>query len=389
MILTHKIELKPNNKQRTIMKKSAGCARLAYNWGLAQWRDEYNRGFRPNYRIIRDQFTMMKRTLFPFVMEVSKWTTDYSIYNLGKAFTNFFKGNSSYPKFKKKGIHDSFTYPAHVIKLKDRKIYLPKIGWVRMTEKLRFDGKLTQVTVSSKAGKWFASIGVDIPGIECVETQEVYSAIGIDLGINMPIVTSAGDYVDNIRSTKKYEKKLARAQRRLARKQKGSKNRQKAKEKVQRIHYKIANTRKDFIHKLTTKITQSYDLVICETLNVNGMLKNHKLAKALSDVSFGEIVRQFKYKAIQFHQIDQWFPSTKLCMSCGKKHELNLSDRTFECCGIEIDRDLHAAQNIVRQGLADLGHSALKACGLDVRQLSSLSLNAIECEAGNKHKTFL
>ena len=352
MHLSHKIRLSPNSAQKTYFQKAAGCTRLAYNWGLGEWSSQFKNGGKPTAYGLKKQFNSIKKAEFPFVYEVTKSACERAFFDLDSAFKSFFKKTSKYPRFKKRGKHDSFYISSQYIKLDKNRIKIPKLGWVNMTENLRLQGRILSVTISKTAGMWFASIAVDIPdGVECSDNQ-VHSAVGIDLGISNLATLSDGIVFENPRVTKKYERRLRQLNKSLARKKKGSSNWNKAKQKVSKLHYKIKCVRLDSIHKMTTWITQNYSDICLEDLNIAGMLKNKWLSKAISDASFYEIKRQLQYKAIRVHFVDSWFPSTKLCMSCGQLHDMPLHKRVFKCdCGVEdIDRDLHAAQNILRAG---------------------------------------
>lgn len=355
MHLGHKIKLIPNNSQRTYFNKACGCSRLAYNYALEQWSAQYKAEEKPSAFKLKKQFNSIKKERFPFVYEVTKTACERAFTDLDSAFKRFFKKKSNYPRFKKKGVNDSFYISAQYIKVEGKRIKIPKLGWVRMTEELRFPGRVLSVTISKTAGMWFASINVDIPDAPDCSDNQVHSAVGIDLGISKLATLSDGVVFDNIKTTQKYEKQLRRLNKSLSRKKKGSSNWKKTKEKLSNLHYKIKCVRQDSHHKMTTFITQNYSDICMEDLNSKGMLKNRRLSKALSDVSFGEIRRQLGYKSIRLHFVDRFFPSTKLCMNCGQLHTMPLSKRIFECdCGIDpIDRDLHAAQNILRQGLPE------------------------------------
>jgi putative transposase len=350
---SHKIRLYPNNRQATYFAKACGCARLAYNWGLAEWQRRYSQGERPSAYGLKKQFNALKREQFPFVSEVTKWAPERSFFDLDRAFKNFFRNKRfRYPKFKKKGQRDSFYISGSVVKLDQNRVCIPKLGWVRMAECLRFSGKLQSVTISKRADRWFASIAVDIPDAEYSESQ-AYSAVGIDLGVKRLATLSNGTVFENPATTQKFAKRLRRANKALARKQKGSSNFKKQKRRLARLHQKIADYRSDAVHKFTSFVADRYSDVCVEDLNVAGMVRNRRLAKAISDASFREIRRQLEYKSIRLHVVDRWLPSTKLCASCGQLRDMPLSERVFKCdCGFgPIDRDLNAAQNILRQGL--------------------------------------
>lgn len=355
MHLSHKIKLKPNNAQRTYFQKASGCSRLAYNWGLEQWSAQYKAGEKPSAFELKKQFNAVKKEKFPFVYEVTKTACERAFTDLDSAFKRFFKKKARYPRFKKKGVSDSFYISAQYVKVEGKKIKIPKLGWVRMTEELRFSGKVLSATISKRADMWFVSIAVEIPDAPVCSDNQVHSAVGIDLGINKLATLSDGRVFENPKTTKKYEKKLRRLNKSLARKKKGSSNWRKARRKLSKLHYKIKCTRQDAIHKMTSEISRNYSDVCLEDLNSKGMVRNRKLSKVVSDASFGEVRRQLVYKTIRVHFVDRWFPSTKLCMNCGQLHNIPLHKRVFTCdCGVgPIDRDLHAAQNILRQGLSE------------------------------------
>lgn len=348
---SHKIELRVNNSQSTHLFKAVGCARFAWNWGLAEWNRRYEAGEKTSAYEIKADFNRIKRELFPFVMEVSKWATSEPFRHLDSAFKRMFNKKAKHPRFKKKGQHDSLYIPGSVIKVVGKKVRIPILGWVKMTEKLRFCGKLNSITISNRAGKWFASFQVDL-GDTKRESQS-QGVVGVDLGIKSLAVLSDSTRFENIKSTNKFSKKLVRLNRSLSRKKKGSSNWKKAKAKLAKLHYKIACVRSDCTHKMTSAIASNYSVVCIEDLNSSGMVKNKRLAKAISDASFSEIRRQLEYKAETVVVIDRWFPSTKLCPQCGQINDMPLSKRVYSCdCGYgPEERDFHAAKNILLEGI--------------------------------------
>jgi len=354
MYRSHKIRLYPTTKQSIYFIKAAGCSRLAYNWCLFKWKYIYNSGGSPSIYALKKQFNSIKAIEFPFVYEVTKTACEGAFRNLNKAFNNFFNGTAKYPKFKKKGIHDSFYMSNDVFKLGNKYIIIPKLGKVRMAESLRFKGKILSATVSRTADLWFVSISMKIPDIVGCDKNQAHPAIGIDLGLNKLATLSDGTVFENHRTTKQHENRLRMLNKSLSRKKIGSNNYNKAKTKLARAHYKIMCIRQDALHKMTTCIANNYSDIYIEDLNNIGLLKNRRLSKSLSDASFGEIRRQLEYKSDKVCTVDRFFPSTKLCMNCGTLHDMPLNKRTFKCdCNnIEIDRDIHAAQNILRQGLS-------------------------------------
>ena len=368
MILGHTIELKPNNKQATHFKKACGVARLAYNWALAEWQNQYeaDKGYRddclansieidksklnsPNQFKLRKQFNSIKKQQFPFMAEVTKCSPQEAIIQLGKAFDNFFKGRAKYPQFRKKGVNDRFSLTNDQFKLIGKKIKIPKLGWVRLKENLRFSGKILNATVFKKGGKWFVSVGVEIDNIPKLNAK-THKSVGLDLGITDLAVLSSGE---KIKAPKPLKIKLKKS---LSRKQKGSNNREKAKTKLSRLHYKISCIRKDFLHKLTSKLVSQFDLICIEDLNVKGMVKNKRLSRAISDLGFYELKRQLIYKANHYGKtiksVDKFYPSSKTCSCCGFKLEsLPLSVRTWTCqnCNTTHDRDINASVNILNK----------------------------------------
>lgn len=296
-------------------------------------------------------------------MEVSKLVTQIPIEtNLKQGYARFFKGQGNHPRFKKKGIHDTCQYDFPKVSpgnTKERKVFVPKLGWVRMAERLRFNGRICSFTISRVADMWYISIVVDVD--QRTVACENQGAIGVDLGIKSAVVLSDGAKYDAPKPLVKNLKKLELYQRRLSRKQKGSKNRYKQQLRVARLHFRIANIRRDFWHKTTTEIASKYNAICMEDLNVSGMLKNRHLSMALSDVAIGSFFPLIDYKVKERGgraiQADRWFASTKTCSSCGyKNNEITLADREWVCpeCGEVHDRDVNAAKNLVRQILPEL-----------------------------------
>ena len=265
------------------------------------------------------------------------------------------RGLSRFPKFKKRSHGQSYQADSGrgTISVEGQYIKLPKIGWVRMHQKLRFQGTICKVVISKKGHRWFASILVDTfrddPKLDATDKP----VVGVDVGIKHLAITSEGVYYENPKALARYERKLKRLQRRLSRKVKGSRNRQKIKDKIARLHYRIACIRQDAHHKATTAIVNTASAIGIESLNVAGMVKNHRLAKALSDASLSTFLTYLKSKAewlgIKIVEADRFYPSSKTCSNCGTiDSDLSLSDRTYHCnaCGHTMDRDLNAAINL-------------------------------------------
>ena len=370
----HVIELNPNNKQATYFNKACGVARLSYNWALAEWQKQYqaDKDYRdeclklglpidesklnkPTQGKLRKQLNAIKREQFPFMLEVTKCSPQEAIIQLGNAFKRFFKGESKYPQFRKKGKNDRFSLTNDQFKIIGRKIKIPNLGWVKMTENLRHQGKILSAKVFKKANKWFVSIAVELDKV-ILPKPKTGKSVGIDLGITDLATLSDGTKIGAPKPLKSKLKKLQRLSKSLSRKQKGSANRAKAKIKLSRLHLKIANIRKDFLHKLTTNLVKSYDIICLENLNVQGMIKNRKLSRAINDLGFYELKRQLVYKANQWgkqvKELNRFYPSSKTCSNCSYKLEsLSLSTRYWTCpnCNTNHDRDINASINILNQ----------------------------------------
>ncbi len=303
-------------------------------------------------------------------LEETKWLKEadsqslqQSLFNLEEAYNNFFSKRSAFPKFKTKRSKQSCRFPQRVsIDFKTRRIILPKLGSTHISIDRTFDGTIKSVTVSKdSSGKFFASVLVETgKPLPEKESYEINTTVGIDLGIKHFCTLSDGTKIENERFTKQFESKLSREQRRLSRRKKFSKNRNRQRIRVALIHEQIRNKRKDFLHKLSSKLISENQAVAVEDLNVEGMVKNRKLAKHIQDASWSEFIRQLRYKAEWYGktvlQIGRFEPSSKMC-SCGSvNRNLKLSDRTWVCtdCGVEHDRDILAAQNIKRFSLNNI-----------------------------------
>lgn len=349
-----KTELNPNNKQITLFKQYAGTARFVYNWALDLLQKDYEaeKKLKPSAITLHKILINKKKDEFKWMKEVSKWCPQNSLRNLEVAYNNFFKKKNKFPKFKKKGQKESFTLDTPII-IKNNKIKLPKIGWVSLKEKDYIpEGKPKSATISLRANRWFVSVYYEV---EFKKQSYAENAIGVDLGIKSLAVTSDGDFFESPKKLKEKEKSLKRLQRKLSRQKKGSKSREKTKARIAKKHFKISNHRKDILHKATSNLakTKPNKTIVIEDLNVSGMIKNHKLAKAISNIGFFEFKRQLAYKSLWYGKeliiADRFYPSSKLCCSCGsKKDDLKLSDRTYKCnsCDNVIDRDLNAAINL-------------------------------------------
>jgi putative transposase len=356
VILAHRIQLQPRNKHVTAFAKACGVARYTWNWALNRWATEHEAGNKPKATELKKAWNKEKPE---WVYESPKDANQQPFSNLQSAFNRFFKKQGRYPKYKKKGRHDSFYISNDKLTADGRYVRLPKIGRVKMAEELRFSGKVMAATVSREADRWFISFQVETE----VVPQHGSEIVGIDLGVKDAVVLSDGSKFAGPKPLKRRLRTLKKRQRKHSRKVKGSNNRRRSALRLARLHRKIKNQRKDFLHKVSSHIVSKAKTVVIEDLNVRGMLKNHKLARAISDIGFYEFRRQLEYKCkmndVELIIADRWFPSTKLCRFCGSLNKMPLSERVYKCdCGHTEDRDVNAAQNLRTVGLA-----GIYACG--------------------------
>lgn len=449
---SNKIRIYPTPEQESILRQRLGASRFVWNWCLAKWCEEYKAGNKPTAFGMAKLFRANKPEWF---VEMDQAVVDCVMQNLGAAFKNFFAKRGKYPKFKKKGLKESYQVRSDFVKLSGTELKLPKMQPIKMSQPLFRQGKLIgNITVSITAGRWYAAIPVEMEekvgdtfseftpviskedmisaskedqsgkiltnnqvdvsdhsdephvcdghlGVRrlfmrssrsdephvcgvtegylgqfrcspesdelhvcgvteghssalgaLVESDEPIS-VGIDLGITTFATLSTGEKIDNPKHFKQAERRLAIRQRRLSKKEKGSKNREKAKAIVARTHAQVANKRKGFLHQTTTDISKRFNVAVIEDLNVEGMLKNRHLSKAISGASFSEFRRQLEYKMKdKVFVVDRWFPSSKTCSDCGHRVEsLPLSVREWTCpeCGSVHDRDVNAAKNLLKE----------------------------------------
>lgn len=429
MIRSYKTELHPNNKQSTLFLKHAGVARFVYNWGLYYRIEHYKKtGETLNAQALHKLLVQLKTIEYPWMYEVSKCAAQNALRNLDTAFVNFFRNlkdkkckKKGFPQFKsKKGSKTSYTVEG-CISVDGKAIKLPKIGWIRLKEEnyLPVGSEIKSASISQRADRWFVSINVEEEEKTLIETNITNEIIGIDLGIKTLATCSNGTIFENPKCLRKRSKKLRRLSKSHSRKQKGSKNREKSRKILARLHYKIANIRKDVLHKTTTTVAKAKpQYVVVEDLNVSGMMKNHRLAKSISECGFFEFRRMLAYKLERIGSYlilaNRWFPSSKMCSCCFNiKDGLTLSDRIYHCdeCGYSEERDFHGSSNLkyypqfkkmydemcckswkdFSEKMNTVGSTgktriaSLQACGDDVR-LFHID-KAIVCEAGIKHKT--
>lgn len=400
--LSHKIRLTPTLEQRVALAKACGCARFAWNWALARYKQLKEQGaVRVSINDLKKEFNQIKEEQFPWIYDSPKDANQHPFANLKKALSNFYSAkrsnrNLGYPKFKRKGERDSFYISNDKFSLRDQLAKLPVIGIVKMAEPLRFEGKIMSGTVSRTANDWFLSVQVQLPETYSRPNLKENPIVGIDLGIKTFVVTSDHKEFQAPKPLKMYLKRLKRLSRRHSKKVKGSSNREKSNRQLAKLHQRIANIRQDFIHKLSTKLVQENQILVVETLNVKGMTKNRRLSRALSDVGFGEFLRQIEYKAVLHNRVvikaDRWFPSSKTCSACGSvKTKLDLSERDYTCesCGVIEDRDYNAALNLRDYGLSILNNKLPEAIG-DVKpvEIQALASDQSEVKLGSMKQEF-
>ena len=363
MIKAYKYRLHPNNEQIAFFEKSFGCVRFVYNWALNQRIEAYQKdGTRISWvESCKNLTELKKQEETKWLCEVANQSLQSSIRNMDSAFTRFFREKKGFPKFhsKKRGKFSFQLVQGVSIDFDTHKVKLPKIGEVKFGKSKEFVGKIGTCTVSkTPTGKYYISILVD-DGKPMPDKAPITAdtAVGIDVGIKDFAVLSNGQVYSNPKYLEKDEKRLKILQRRLSRKQKDSKRRERVRLAVARQHEKIRNRRVNFIHQVTSRIVRESQTVIIEDLNVDGMLKNHNLAKHIASASWSEFFRQLQYKCDwqgkNLIRIGRFEPSSKMCLCGHINKDLTLKDREWDCpqCGRHNDRDLLAAVNIKRFGL--------------------------------------
>lgn len=366
-----KVRIYPTDEHKQALSQAFGCARWLWNNSLNATNELYKETGKGLSQIGMNSRLPALKEEFPWLKDCYSQVLQSVSLNLSRAFINFFEGRASYPNFKSKHDKQSIQYPQNV-KLLDGALKIPKIGEVKAKRHRTFEGKLKTVTISmSKTGKYYASLLFD-DGVPELPISCEGKAVGIDVGLTHLAITSDGSKFDNPQPLRKREKNLKRKQQKLSRKQKGSTRRAKAKRIVARVHERIANTRKDFQHKLSRKLVNENQVIIVENLAVKNLVQNHNLAKSISDAGWSEFTRQLKYKAEKdgktYLEIGRFFPSSKSCHVClNQVGSLPLDVRSWTCsnCNTKHDRDVNAAINIRDEGLRllALGTSATASGG--------------------------
>jgi len=354
----YRFRMRPTKAQEVDLYRMAGARRFIYNWSLDRRKNYYaEHGKGITAKQLSSELTALKQE--PDTMwlkEADSQMLQQALRDVDRAFDAFFKKRSRFPRFRsKKAGHFAFRIPQRV-RLEDGKVYVPKVGWIRIRQSREVEGKTKSATFKRDAtGHWYVALTAEFE-MPDVEPPAPRTPVGVDLGLKDLFVLSDGERVRAPKFARKGTNKLRRAQKNLSRKKPGSHRREKAKRRVARVHRKASNQRSDFLHKLTTNLTQEYDCICVEDLSIKGLART-KLSRSILEAAFGEFLRQVEYKATwnfkRSIKVGRFFPSTKLCSNCGVVNpNLTLSDRTWLCCcGTQHDRDLNASRNILAEGL--------------------------------------
>jgi len=363
---SYKFRIYPTKEQETLMSKHFGCSRFVFNHFLNVRKEQYlNDKTSLNYYDNAKSLTQLKKEEgTEWLKEVNSQSLQSAIRNLDTAYKNFFNKQNKFPKFKSKNNKQSFKIPQNVF-IEENTLVIPKFkSGIKVKVHREIKGKILFATISKNTtGKYYVSV-------TCEENYQPYSktktSVGIDVGIKDFAILSDRKVYENIKPLKTKLKKLKYNQRQLSKKIKGSESRNKQKQKLRVIYENITNIRRDYLHKISTEIVKNHDIIVVEDLNVKGMMKNHKLAQAISDVSWGTFYTMLEYKSKwndkEYVKIDRWFPSSKTCSTCGWiKQDLELKHREWTCdsCNETHDRDLNASKNILKQGL-----NIISGCGI-------------------------
>ncbi len=374
MMLSHRIRLDPNNAQRAWLERCAGAARFAYNWGLARWQEQYAAGEKPSWQKLNAELNARKKGDLSWLYDLPSPLTNRAFADLGTAFTNFFRRvkvgarQKGHPHFKKKGrCREGFAVDACGVRFTDKCVKLPKLGWLRMREVVRFPGRVISVRFTKHAAHWYLSVQVEVDESRWSYPHrcETQAAVGVDLGVVDLAVLSNGERTEAPRPLRKMEIRLRRLNKELHRRTEGGRNREKTKMRFARLHERVVNIRRDVTHKFTSGLVRRFRWIGVEDLNVAGMMHS-RLAKSVADAAMGEVLRQLRYKVklagAALVAADRFYPSSKTCSACGAVYAgLTLGERRWTCdgCGAEHDRDENAAKNLEAMAAA---HAVTACC---------------------------
>ena len=368
----YKLRLYPSREQAELLAKHFGCTRFVYNHFLNQRKEQYRlTGKSDNYYAQARSLTELKKQeATAWLKEINSQSLQFALRSLETAYTNFFQKRAKFPSFKSKHAKNSFTVPQSVF-IADGRLFIPKFKeGIKCRVHREIKGKVGKATISkTPSGKYFVSVFTEEEYVTPIKKSG--KAVGVDMGLKDLLITSDGETFKNNRYIKRYERKLAKAQQHLSRKKKGSKGFENQRLKVAKLHEKIANSRADYLHKCSISLVRRYDTICIEDLNVKGMERNHRLAKSVTNASWGAFVSMLTYKAEwngkKVVKIDRFFPSSQTCNVCGyiNKQTKDLSVREWECpvCHTHHNRDVNAAINILRFGLNHTSAGAVDYTG--------------------------
>ena len=385
---TYRFRISPTKEQEVLLSQHFGHSRWVYNHFLSERKEQYQIDKKSDnyYKQCASLTKLKKEKETIWLKEVNSQSLQFVLRSLDTAFLNFFRGNAQFPKFKSRKHKNTFTVPQFGT-INGNEINIPKFKeGIKVKLHREIKGKIGKMSITRKpSGKYYVSIFTEQEVEQLTKTNK---QVGIDLGLKDFVITSDDKKFKNNRYTKKYAKKLKKAQQHLSRKQKGSNGFEKQKLKVAKIHEKIASCRLDNLHKVSKQLVSQYDLISIEDLNVKGMIKNHKLSKHITDASWGNFVTLLQYKCDWYGKelvkVNRFYPSSKTCSDCGWINQnLKLSDREWTCnsCGVIHDRDINASINILKEGLKNISGGTLDYTDGDSSKTSEKKHKSVKSEA--------